>query len=108
MHDASLFSSVARQLMSADEVEVGGRRLRVRRTSRQGLRTVTFRTEGREYAAIEQNPEKPSGWGQLARTGHQVVQFKDVETNRFVAVAVDGEVKVYGGECRLGLRYRSQ
>jgi hypothetical protein len=27
---------------------------------------------------------------------HQVVQFKDVETNKFVAVAVDGEVKEYG------------
>jgi hypothetical protein len=25
-----------------------------------------------------------------------VVQFKDVETNRFVAVAVDGEAKEYG------------
>jgi len=24
------------------------------------------------------------------------VQFKDVETNKFVAVAVDGDVKVYG------------
>ena len=25
------------------------------------------------------------------------MQFKDVQTNRFVAVAVDGEVKEYGG-----------
>jgi hypothetical protein len=53
--------------------------------------------EGRQYAAIEQNPEKPSRWGDLARSGHQVVQFKNVETNRFVAVAVDGEAKEYGG-----------
>jgi hypothetical protein len=90
MLDTSLLSSIARQLLSADEVEVGGKRLPVRRTSKQGLRTVTFTMEGRQYAAIEQNPDKPSRWGELARSGHQVVQFKDVGTNRFVAVAVDG------------------
>ena len=110
MLDTSLLSSVAKQMMSADEVEMEGRRLPVRRTSKQGLRTVTFTMGGREYAAIEQNPEKPSRWGGLARSGHQVVQFKDVQTNRFVAVAVDGEAKEYGARketgptsCRLGL-----
>jgi hypothetical protein len=51
---------------------------------------------GHEYHAIEQNPEKLTRWGQLARSGHRVVQFKDVESNRFVAVAVDGEVTFYG------------
>jgi hypothetical protein len=50
---------------------------------------------GREFAAIEQNHEKPSRWGELARSGHQVVQFKDVQSNRFVAVVVDGEAKEY-------------
>jgi hypothetical protein len=98
MLDTSLLSSIARQLMTADEVEVEGRRLPVRRTSRQGLKTVTFTMGGRQYAAIEQNPGKPSQWGQLARSGHQVVQFKDFGTNRFVAVAVDGEVNEYGAE----------
>jgi len=97
MLDTSLLRFVARQLLSADEVEVEGKRLPVRRTSRQGLKTVTFVMGGRQYAAIEQNPEKPSRWGQLARSGHQVVQFKDVQANRFVAVAVDGDVKEYGG-----------
>lgn len=53
---------------------------------------------GRHYQAIEQNPEKPSRWGQLARDGHLVVQFKDVETNKFVAVAVDDKVTIYGNE----------
>ena len=96
MLDASLLSSVARQMMSADEVEVEGKRLPVRRTSKQGLRTVTFTTGGPHYAASEQNPDKPRSCGQFARSGHQVVQFKDVESNRFVAVAVDGEAKVYG------------
>ena len=42
--------------------------------------------------AIEQNAEKPSRWGQLAREGNQVVQFKDTAINRFVAVAVDGKI----------------
>ena len=96
MLDTSLLGSVARQLMSSDIVEVQGKSLPVRRTSKQGLRTVTFTLEGRQYTAIEQNPEKPSRWGQLAHSGHQVVQFKDVQTNRFVAVAVDGEAKEYG------------
>ncbi len=82
--------------MSADEVEVEAKRLPVHRTSKQGLRTVTFTMAGRLYAAIEQNPHKPSRWSQLARSGHQVVQFKDVQTNRFVAVAVDGEAQEYG------------
>ena len=98
MLDTSLLGSVAKQLLSADEVEVEGNRLPVRRTSKQGLKTVTFTMEGRQYAAIEQNPDKPSRWGQLARSGHQVVQFKDVQTNRFVAVAVDGEAKEYGAK----------
>jgi len=51
---------------------------------------------GREYQAIEQNPEKPSRWGQFARQAYQVVQFRDLASQRYVAVAVDGEVKEYG------------
>jgi len=97
MLDTLLLSSIAKQLLSGDEVEVKGKRLPVRRTSKQGLRTVTFTMGERRYAAIEQNPGKPSRWGQLARSGHQVVQFKDVQANRFVAVGVDGEAKEYGG-----------
>jgi len=96
MLDTSLLSSVARQMMSADEVEVEGQRLPVRRTSSRRLRMVAFTMGGREYAAIEQNPDKPSQWGQLARSGHEVVQFKDVDSNRFVAVVADGDVKEYG------------
>jgi len=34
--------------------------------------------------------------GQLARKGHEVVQFRDRASQRYVAVAVDGEVKGYG------------
>ena len=94
--DPDLLRSVATQLMSGDSVEVKGEQLRVRRTSTQRLRTVSFTMNGREYQAIEQNPAKPSRWGRLAGNGHQVVQFKDAQTNRFVAVAVDGDVIEYG------------
>jgi hypothetical protein len=31
---------------------------------------------------------------------HQVVQIKDVKTNKFVAVIVDGDVKEYGSRAR--------
>jgi hypothetical protein len=96
MMDANLLSSIATQLMNAPEVHIDGRKLRISRTSLHRFKTVTFTMNRREYMAIEQNASKPSYWGRLARKGHQVVQFKDVKANRFVAVAVDGEVKEYG------------
>jgi hypothetical protein len=96
MVDTAVLGSVATQMMTSDEVEVEGQRLPVRRTSSQRLRIVTFTAGGRQFAAIEQNPDNPSRWGQLARSGHQVVQFKDVASNRFMAVAVDGRVTEYG------------
>ena len=34
--------------------------------------------------------------GQLARSDHRVVKFKDAESNKFVAVVVDGKVTFYG------------
>jgi hypothetical protein len=60
------------------------------------LRMVQFESNGRMFEAIEQNPDKPSRWGQLARKKHQVVQFRDVATHKYVAVAVDGEITQYG------------
>jgi hypothetical protein len=94
--NTELLSSVAVQLLAGDYVEVGGKRILVRRTSASRLRRAAFVMDGHRYEAIEQNPEKPSRWGGLARAGHQVVQFKDAETNRFVAVAVDGKARWYG------------
>ena len=52
--------------------------------------------DGREYQMIEQNPEKPSRWGKLARDGHRVVQVRDVELGKYVAAVVDGKVREYG------------
>ena len=92
------FRSVAQQMLAGGSVELDGQKFPVRRTSAQHLKTVTFTVDGHEYTAIEQNPEKPSRWGQLARAGHKVIQFKDQATNLFVAVSVDGEVKEYGGQ----------
>ena len=96
MFDTAPLASIAREMMSSNTVDVNGKPVPVSRTSKNRLRTLAFTMGGREYQAIEQNAEKPSRWGQLAWEGHQVVQFKDVGTNKFVAVVVDGEVTVYG------------
>jgi len=96
MIEAETLKSIATQLMTSTSVSVEGKSIPVRHTSRQDLRTAAFTVGGHEYQAIEQSPEKPSRWGQLARSGHQVVQFKDAENNKFVAVAVDGKVTFYG------------
>jgi hypothetical protein len=101
MVDAEILKSVASQLMTNTSVSVEGKSVPVRRTSQQQLRTAAFSVAGHQYQAIEQNAEKPSRWGQLARGGHKVVQFKDTESNKFVAVVVDGKVTFYGsGEKR--------
>ncbi len=100
MLDAELLKSVAAQLMTSTFVSIDGKSAPVRRTSTQRLKTVAFSVERHRYQAIEQNPEKPSRWGQLARSGHQVVQFKDAERNKFVAVVVDDEVTFYGANSR--------
>jgi hypothetical protein len=96
MIEAETLKSIARQVMTGTSISVGGISIPVRRTSRQHLKTAAFSVGGHKYEAIEQNPEKPSRWGQLARSGHKVVQFKDAERNKFVAVVVDGEVMYYG------------
>ena len=91
-----LLGSVAAQLMSGDEVVLGDQKLRVKRVGSGRLRMVQFRLNGRAFEAIEQNPEKPSQWGKLARQKHQVVQFRDVEAHKYIAVTVDGEARRYG------------
>lgn len=96
MLDAELLKSIADQLMTSTFVSIDGRSVPVRRASRQRLKTAAFSVGRNRYQAIEQNPEKPTRWGQLARGGHQVVQFKDAERNKFVAVVVDDDVTFYG------------
>jgi len=94
MLDHTLLESIAGQLLEGDHVSVEGNSVPVRRTSFQRLRSVKFVMKGKEYQAIEQNAEKPSRWGQLARDGHRVVQIREAY-GKYVAVVVDGKVKEY-------------
>lgn len=89
-------SSIAAQLMNGKEVVFEDQKLKVERVGSGRLRTVRVMINGRALQAIEQNSNKPSHWGKLARKGHQVVQFQDVATKTYMAVVVDGEVKEYG------------
>jgi hypothetical protein len=91
-----VLSSVAAQLVNGEEVVlVDGQQLRIKRVGSGRLRMVEFKLNGRVFEAIEQNPTKPSRWGKLAREKHQVVQFRDVASHKYVAVAVDGEITEY-------------
>jgi len=98
MLDREILKSVAEQMMSSPEVRVAGKISRVARTGVRKFRTVRFLMEGVEYQGIEQNPEKPSRWGKLAREGHRVVQFRDLSSGKYVAAAVDGKVTEYGAK----------
>ena len=91
-----VLGSVAVQLMNGEVVVLEDQKIPVKRVGSGRLRMVQFKSNGRMLEAIEQNREKPSRWGQLAREKHQVVQFRDLETHRYVAVSVDGEVQEYG------------
>ena len=95
MLEDAVLTSVAEQMMSGTQVEIGGRKFRVTRTGAQRLRTTRFLMDGKEYQAIEQNPEKPSRWGKLAREGKRVVQFRDLDSQKYVAVVVDDKVQKY-------------
>ena len=94
--EQKVLQAVAMQLMNGESVVLDDQRLKVKRVGSGRLRMVQFKLNGRMFEAIEQNRMKPSRWGQLAREKHQVVQFRDVVTHKYVAVAVDGEVKEYG------------
>jgi 3-dehydroquinate synthase class II len=94
--DHEKLAAVAQQMMTSSVVGAAGKTVKVERTGSQKLRTVRFEVDGREYQMIEQNPEKPSRWGKLAREGHRVVQVRDVELGKYVAAVVDGKVREYG------------
>jgi hypothetical protein len=96
MVDLAGMKLVAEQLLSGPEVRIEGGIFLVTRTGKGRFRTVRFMLGGKEFQAIEQNAEKPSRWGQLARNGHRVVQFRDLQSQKYVAVSVDGEVREYG------------
>jgi hypothetical protein len=95
MLDHQILVSVAEQMMSGPEVILQGRRSHVTRTGARRFRTVKFDIDGKEYQAIEQNAEKPSRWGKLAREGHRVVQVRDLQSGKYVAAVVDEKVTEY-------------
>jgi hypothetical protein len=95
MLDHPIFQSVAEQLLTGSQIVVDGRTTRVARTGSLRLRTARFVIQRREYQAIEQNADKPSHWGKLARAGHKVVQFRDLSSQKYVAVSVDGQIREY-------------
>ena len=82
MLDHEIFKMVAEQMMSGGVVSVGEGSWDVARTGKKRLRTVRFAISGKEYQAIEQNPEKPSRWGKLAREGRRVVQVREVASGK--------------------------
>lgn len=85
-----------RMLLTALAVTVAANSAPVLRASRQQLNIAAFSFEGHQHEAIDGIRKSRTDWGQLARSRRQVVQFKDVENSRFVAVVVDGEVTFYG------------
>lgn len=90
-----MVAKVAEQMMNGAVVSLGTRTYKVERTGSRRFRTVRFEMGGKEYQAIEQNPEKPSRWGKLARDGHRVVQLRDVSSGKYVAGVADGKVTEY-------------
>lgn len=86
-------------LEGAAIIEVDGRSLRVRATSKSRLKQVDFSFEGRSLRGIEQNPATASRWAQMARRGAKIMQFTEVEPGelrgRFFANVADGKVNWY-------------
>jgi hypothetical protein len=94
--EKQILRDIGAQLINSESVVLKTQKLRIKRVGAGRWRTVQFESNGRKFEAIEQNRNKPSRWGQLAREKHQVVQFRDVATHKYVAVSVDGEVTEYG------------
>ncbi len=78
---------------NAKAVVLGTERYAVARTSKRKLRGVDFQFEGKDIRALEQNPQTKSRWAAMARDGKKVMQF--LVKGRYVAVVVDGNVKLY-------------
>ncbi len=101
MDAEEIFRSVAQQVFAgAPEVETPEGRAPVKRTSAKRLRRVEFYVEGNKVVGIEQNPQTASQWARLAREGHQVMQFREGDSGRYIAVVVDDKVTIYGRGAR--------
>ena len=88
--------------VDSSPVELGAERYPVRRTPKRSLRQVDFVFDGNEIRGLEQYRETKSRWAQMACSGKKVMQF--LSEGRYVAVVVDGKVKLYGGRSRTSWR----
>ena len=93
---SEVFISVWRQALieNAEWVEIGTEKYAVRATSKLRLKQIDFDCNGRALRGLEQNPDTNSRWAKMAREGRKVMQF--LEGGRYVAVVVDGKMKLYG------------
>ncbi len=97
--DSDLLTSIAKQMLTRSRVKVGGKLLpgsshKLTTTPNSCIRDERAGVSG--SGAVGQNLEEPSRWGQLAGSGHQVVQIKDGQTNNLIPILIGGNVKVYG------------
>jgi len=74
-------------------VNLEGDEFPVRSTAKQKLKQVDFRFDGKDFRALEQNPNTKSRWAAMARKHQKVMQF--LEGGKYVAVVVDGKVHLY-------------
>jgi hypothetical protein len=79
---------------NAKAVVLGTERYPIVRTSKRKLRQVDFKFDGKDIRGVEQNPDTKSRWAAMARDGKKVMQF--LSEGRYVAVVIDGDVKLYG------------
>src|SRR5208337_2730721 len=93
---------VAREFFPGN-INMRGRTIPVAKTPKKQLGVVTFPDvdNNRLFTAIEQNPATGSRWAGLAKAGHKVVQFKELQDRhddgKYIGIAVDGNVTLYGG-----------
>jgi len=58
----------------------------VKRFKKSNLRFI----EQEPHRFVEQNPDKPSSYAKLARTGHKIMWVINYKTNKYIAKVVDG------------------
>lgn len=83
------------------EVRLGAQNVGVTRSRNQRLRVVSFTFGEHKIDGVEQNPEKPSRWGQLAREGKRILQFSS--RSRYFANVCEGALTRYPAWKALGL-----
>lgn len=100
----TILTQAASQFFTGNSLVINGSRIGVTTTPLQGLRTVDFTIKpDRQFRLIQQNPNKASEWGKLAKQGNKVIQVLEGKGNgakHYVGVIVNGEVKFYEGENR--------